>query len=233
MKIILDPGHGKTGNQYPPIPEYYEGSQMWKLANFLKLELEKLGFTVVTTRPKITDDPTLSARGSMAKGADAFISLHSNAGASATDTKPTGSVVYYSVADKAKNKTLADAIGTKVSEIMGHYYRGSMMQELSAGVDYFGVLRAAASVGCKCSILIEHGFHTNVKDANFLTKDANLLTLAKAEAKVISEFFGFNKLTMNMNIVQQKCGFDPSTMAYLAKHPYPDALFEKLANAMK
>lgn len=34
-------------------------------------------------------------------------------------------------------------------------------------------------------------------------------------------------------LVQEKTGFDNNTMEYLSKHPYPDALFLKLANAMK
>lgn len=34
-------------------------------------------------------------------------------------------------------------------------------------------------------------------------------------------------------LVQEKTGFDNNTMEYLSKHPYPDALFLKLAKAMK
>lgn len=34
-------------------------------------------------------------------------------------------------------------------------------------------------------------------------------------------------------LVQEKTGFDNNTMEYLSKHPYPDALFLKLAKAIK
>ena len=192
IKITLDPGHGRTGNPYPPQKGYYEGTQMWKLANFLKAELEKYGFQVVTTRPNVNDDPSLSARGQTAgkNGSALFLSLHSNAPASASDTKPTGSVMYYSLTD-AKNKVFADKLGNKVSEVMGHYYRGSLTREGSTkGVDYYGVIRASAQGGCKMAILIEHGFHTNIKDSSFLIVDANLQKLALEEAKVIAQYFG-------------------------------------------
>ena len=35
--------------------------------------------------------------------------------------------------------------------------------------------------------------------------------------------------TAYRNEVQKRFGFDANTMAYLERHPYPDALFEKLA----
>ena len=169
---------------------------MWKLANFLKIELEKYGFEVITTRPKLDDNPSLSARGQIAgkNGSSLFLSLHSNAPASASDTKPTGSVIYYSLTDK-NNKVLADKIGNKVSEIMGHYYRGSLTREYpnKPNVDYYGVIRAAAQSGCKAAFIIEHGFHTNVKDSSFLIADSNLQKLALEEAKVIAQYFGQEK----------------------------------------
>lgn len=191
IKITLDPGHGRTGNPYPPQKGYYEGTQMWKLANFLKVELEKYGFQVVTTRPNLNDDPSLSARGQTAgkNGSALFLSLHSNAPANASDTKPTGSVMYYSLTD-AKNKVFADKLGNKVSEIMGHYYRGSLTRVGSSGADYYGVIRAAAQSGCKAAFILEHGFHTNIKDSSFLIVDANLQILACEEANVIAQYFG-------------------------------------------
>ncbi len=42
-----------------------------------------------------------------------------------------------------------------------------------------------------------------------------------------------SQLEAAMKLVQEKTGFDNNTMDYLSKHPYPDALFLKLANAMK
>ncbi len=195
--IVLDPGHGKNGNQSPNNKKYVEGTQMWHLANKLKAALEKYGFAVYTTRPAITDNPSLHNRGAMAgnKGAVMFLSLHSNAPGQNSDgtysASVTGSVVYYSLT-RAENKALADSLGNKVSALMGHYYRGSKTKQYpdKPDVDYYGVIRAAAQSGCTCAMLIEHGFHTNVADSNYLLSDSNLQTLAEAEAAIIADYFG-------------------------------------------
>lgn len=193
IKITLDPGHGRTGNPYPPQKGYYEGAQMWKLANFLKTELEKYGFDVVTTRPRLDDDPSLTERGQTAgqNGSMLFLSLHSNAPASASDTKPTGTEIYYSMAD-SDNKFLADRLGERIAVAMNHPYRGSRTRThpTQPGVDYYGVIRESARSGCKRAFLIEHGFHTNLKDSAFLIDDENLKKLAIEEAHVIAHYLG-------------------------------------------
>lgn len=194
MRILLDPGHGQYGNPYPPQKGYYEGTQMWKLAGYLKAELEGQGFEVSTTRSKLSDNPSVQARGKMAKGHDLFISLHSNAPAVASDTGPTGTVVFYTMSTP-HIKPLADAIGKKVSEIMAHKYKGSLVREhpTRKGQDYYGVLRNAIGSGCKAGLLIEHGFHTNPKDSAFLIKDENLKKLAIAEAEIIRNYYGMKE----------------------------------------
>lgn len=203
IKIVLDPGHGQYGNPYPPREGFYEGTQMWKLSTYLKPELEKYGFEVKTTRPKVTDDPALSSRGKLAAGHDLIVSLHSNAPARASDTKPTGSVIYRTI-ETPEIKPLADALGKKVSDIMGHYYRGTLTKEhpTRKGQNYYGVLRNAMASGCKAGMLIEHGFHTNIKDSAFLIEDANLEKLAIAEAEIIAEWFG-KKEVANLNYLDQ------------------------------
>lgn len=193
IKITIDPGHGRTGNPYPPNPVYYEGTQMWKLANFLKAELERYGIEVVTTRPRLDDDPSLTERGQTAgkNGSLLFLSLHSNAPASASDTKPTGTEIYYSMTDN-ENKFLADRLGERIAEVMNHPYRGSKVRHhpTQPGVDYYGVIRESARSGCKRAFLVEHGFHTNINDASFLINDENLKKLAVAEAQVIAHYLG-------------------------------------------
>ena len=201
LKICLDPGHGKNANHSPYVKEYYEGNQMFYLGHKLKAELEKRGFEVLITREKLTDDPSLSDRGSKAgkNGCCMFLSLHSNAPGQATaedGTKYypencTGTVTYYSMT-RAENKDLADRLGKAVSEIMGHYFRGSKTREYpnKPGVDYYGVIRNAAQSGCTCAMLIEHGFHTHIADAEFLLKDENLQKIAEKEAEIIAEYFG-------------------------------------------
>ncbi len=206
--IVLDPGHGQYGNKSPNNTKYIEGTQMWHLANKLKVTLETYGFEVITTRPNITDNPSLDARGKTAgkKGACMFLSLHSNApGKNADGTytpSVTGSVVYYSMT-RTENKTLADALGNKVSEIMGHYYRGSKTRQYPSrpGIDYYGVIRSSAQSGCKCAMLIEHGFHTNIADSNFLLDGGNLQKLADAESEIIADYFGMTKTEQSEDIL--------------------------------
>lgn len=201
LKITLDPGHGKNANHSPYVSTYYEGNQMFYLAQKLKAELEKRGFEVLITRQKITDDPSLAERGSTAgkNGCCMFLSLHSNAPGQATaedgskyyPENCTGTVVYYSMT-RPENKDLSDKLGKAVSEAMGHYFRGSKTREYPnrPGVDYYGVIRNAAQSGCTCAMLIEHGFHTHIADAEFLLKDENLQKLAEIEAGIIAEYFG-------------------------------------------
>lgn len=242
IKVVLDAGHGKTGNPYPPQKGFYEGTQMWKLANYLKTELEAYGIEVITTRPDINDNPSLLTRGQTAgkNKCDLFLSLHSNAPASASDTKTTGSVVYYSVTDP-KNKILADKLGNKVSELMGHYYRGSLTRtyENNKNIDYYGVIRASAQSGCKCAILIEHGFHTNPKDSGFLIVDENLKKLAIAEAEIIADYFGVKKVVVvdpiveYKKIIQERCKFSnpDDVWKLMDTHKYKESLYKKWAES--
>ena len=150
------------------------------------------------TRKSVQEDPSLAERGKLAgkNGSKLFLSLHSNApGANkdgSYDTSISGTYVYYSLTDSG-NKALADNLGKAIASVMGHTFRGSLTREYSGqhkDWDYYGVIRNAAQSGCKAAYLIEHGFHTSLKDSNFLLIDHNLIKLAQAEAKVIAEYFG-------------------------------------------
>ncbi len=191
--IILDPGHGARGNQYPILPGTYEGTQNFRLAVHLKAELEARGFEVRLTRPTVEDDPSLEERGRMAgeNGAVLFLSLHSNAPGSATPperyNQVRGSEVYYSLADEARNAELARALNRAVVETMHTEDRGVKARSYpdQPDVDYYGVLRNSAASGCRTALLIEHGFHTNPEDAAFLSNEDCLGRLAAAEAEVL------------------------------------------------
>ena len=64
--IVLDPGHGQFGNEYPILKGRYEGTQNFRLAQHLKAALEARGFDVLLTRNAVEDDPALAARGGLA-----------------------------------------------------------------------------------------------------------------------------------------------------------------------
>lgn len=195
--IVLDAGHGRFGNPYPIMENIYEGTQNYKLACRLKACLEAKGFTVLLTRERVEDDPSLEARGRLAGdvGACLFLSLHSNAPGSATPPyvyhTVRGSEVYYSLADEPRNAEIAYALNTAVVETMGTVDRGIKTRSYpdNPRVNYYSVLRHTAAYGCPTALLIEHGFHTNSEDAAFLSDDQCLQRLAEAEAEVIDKLF--------------------------------------------
>lgn len=198
-KIVIDPGHGKTTNRSPVLPEFMEGTRNFVLGQKLKAALEKKGFLVVITRQNIEDDPSLSVRGGMARGADLFISLHSNAPSAQKDEKgqtyydPTkrGVVTCYSIKDKRETPHLCEDFTAVVSRLMNTPDLLSFSQEstVNPGRDYFGVLRSSSEAGCPYCFIIEHGFHTNLDDAKWLMSDSNLQKLADAEAELIYNWF--------------------------------------------
>ena len=52
--VVLDPGHGPLSNPYPAASGFYEGTQMYKLANFLAPRLTANGIKVIVTRKTIS-----------------------------------------------------------------------------------------------------------------------------------------------------------------------------------
>lgn len=195
--IVLDPGHGQFGNAHTTREGFYEGTQNFILASFLKTELEALGFDVRMTRDKVEDNPELAERGSMSGklGAVMFLSIHSNApGGNPSDERyprVRGAETFYSVSDCEGNAPIARDLTDAVVRTMQTENRGIKTRRYpdNESVDYYGVLRSAAASGCKRAFLIEHGFHTNPEDSAFLQNSECLAKLAKAEAEVIDKWF--------------------------------------------
>lgn len=196
--IVLDPGHGQYNNKHTTKNGFYEGTQNFILANFLRDELINKNFDVLVTRKNVEDNPSLSERGELAgkSGAAMFLSLHSNApGTSSTpDIYPTirGVETYYSITDEEKNKEIAKLLNNAVAKTMNSPNRGIKTRRHpdDEKLDFYGVIRASATSGCKQAFLIEHGFHTNPEDSAFLQDNNCLALLAKAEANIISQVFG-------------------------------------------
>ena len=195
--IVLDPGHGQFGNKHTTRDGFYEGTQNYILASFLKAELEAIGFDVRMTRERVEDDMGLVERGAMAGnlGAVMFLSIHSNApGGNPGEeryAKIRGAETFYSVSDCEGNAPIARDLTDAVVRTMQTENRGIKTRRYpdNESVDYYGVLRSAAASGCKRAFLIEHGFHTNPEDSTFLQNSECLAKLAKAEAEVIDRWF--------------------------------------------
>ena len=190
MKICLDAGHYGKYNRSPVNPAYWESDFTWKFHLMLKAELEKYGIEVVTTRAEQAKDLDLVLRGKKSEGCDLFLSIHSNACSSEGAD--------YALACCCVNGT-ADVIGHELAEtvgkIMGAAGKSNILKKKqSDGRDWYGVLRGAASVGTP-GVLLEHGFHTNRKNTEWLLNDSNLQRMAVEEAWVIAEYFGVESAT--------------------------------------
>jgi len=195
--IVLDPGHVEGYNVgYNKV--YAEGTKMFTLAYLLKEELEKYDkFEVYVTRKTLLEDPELHLRGKMASDtkSNVFISLHSNAYANST---AVGSIIFRSL--KLKN---SETLGNKLLDAIVDVMKDGCPNTFSRGVqtriysdskpttDYYGVIRGSVSYEWKpeYSYIIEHGFHTNPDECDWLTDDSNLKKLAVAEAKVLADYF--------------------------------------------
>ena len=184
-KVMIDPGHA-PGNVNRGPTGYYEYQGMWKLSNYLKEELTKRGVQADLTRTE-NQDPSLSERGKKSKGYDLFISEHSNA----HDGKVRGVEVFYSL-QRPGDKVHAQALSKAISTLMNNPDRGAKTREYpnKPGVDYYGVIRAAVSVGCPHIFLVENGFHDNPQDEAWLKQDSNLKKLAQVQADVICSILG-------------------------------------------
>ena len=206
MKICLDAGHYGKYNKSPVIGVYYESDMTWKLQGYLKTELEKKGFQVVVTRTNKDVDLALEARGKKSKDCELFLSLHSNAGSSTANYSMACCLINDKTTDIDDiSVDLGKRLADKVTEIMtGKIEAGKVYRRAgNGGTDYYGVLRGAKKVGTP-AILLEHGFHTNFENVDFLLKDENLKKLAVAEAEIIAEYFGKNNTTALDNELDKK-----------------------------
>ncbi|MCL2501453.1 MAG: N-acetylmuramoyl-L-alanine amidase [Defluviitaleaceae bacterium] len=190
MKVLIDPGHA-PGNANGGVNGYKEYAGMWKLSNFLKDILAFHGVTAALTRSE-KQDPSLEARGGMAKGYDFFISQHSNA----FNGTVRGCECFYSV-KKPNDRVIAAKLSAVVAKQMNNPDRGAKTREGNGGDDYYGVIRTAVAAGCPCVFLMESGFHDNWLDEEFLLKEINLKNIATVQAKVILEALGVGDVPGN------------------------------------
>ena len=193
IKIMIDPGHGagKAYNrgfkQVGNLTHCNEGDCNYLYAHdFLKPTLEKYGFKVDLTRGNIFQNPSLQARGLMAKDYDLLLSVHSNAASG----NVRGVEVWDSTNPKESCKALGDKICAYVSGALGTKNRGTKYRKNSKGSNYYGILRLGYA---KKNMIVEHVFHDNIEDATVYRK--NLDKTANAVARAIAEFYGLAQKT--------------------------------------
>lgn len=191
-KVCIDAGHYGKYNRSPVVPDYYESEMNWKLHNKVAAHLVAYGVEVVKTRSNQAVDLPLEARGKMAAGCDLFVSYHSNASNTASADHPLACCLVEDSRTDIDDKSVE--IGLRLAKTVEKVMQTNgeaavLRRQLNSGADYYGVLRAAKSVGVT-AVLLEHSFHTNARAANWLLVDANLDKLAAAEAADIAAWLG-------------------------------------------
>lgn len=203
--VCIDPGHGGAVGchyNYDGI-EVQEKDLNWAIACKLKSYLEANGVPCIMTRSG-DYDVSLAARVDYAKrnGATYFVSIHNNATADG-DYSDHGSMViatqsgYNACYDKSnaiarsvmsqlQGLGLSIATDFNVAATGGILHRtdSSTYPDGSRG-DYYGIIRHATNAGIP-AVIIEHAYLSNESDyRNYLSNDAQLDALARADCSGI------------------------------------------------
>lgn len=191
IKIMLDAGHFGNYNRSPVYTAYYESRMTWSLHNHLKTALEDYnGFAVGVTRASQAKDMNVYTRGTLSKGYDLFLSLHSNSSSARSTDYPL------IITQKGKTgDSLAKNLGKTIQDTMGTKQGCKVWQRLNSDgkTEYYGVLRGSKAVGTK-GMIIEHSFHTNLAATKWLFNNSNLKKMAQKEAEVLAEHYGLSKV---------------------------------------
>ena len=210
--VVLDPGHDSTHAGAIGVNGLREEVLTLKIARYCKEELQQYsGVTVYMTREsEACPNPGTSSTNDNAKrvayaksvGANVYVSIHMNSGAS----RAHGAEVYYPNSNyRSDIGAEGNKLASKVLEqlvALGLYNRGVKIENSGTGdtyadgslADKFGVIRGSKNAGFP-GIIIEHAFITNSSDAAFLSNENNLKRLGQADAAGIVNYFGLTKGT--------------------------------------
>ena len=227
MKILLISGHGAgdpgaigtfQGKQYKEADLTREVTA--SLAKVLKPYADVTIYDV--TRNAYTDyrNGVLTSRAKFSDY-DYVLEVHFNAfQADSGDGRNKGIEIFVmpSRTDTKVEQKIVDAIAK-----IGLTNRGIKKQS-------FGVISTASRAGVRASLL-EVCFIDDADDMRIYTAKTSQIISAIKDGLVVG--LGLNATTKptnaNREAVQKRFGFDDNTMAFLDKHPYPDALYLKLA----
>ena len=239
LLVVIDPGHTDNTYNAGAVKGYYESKAVYDLSLYEKAALEKRGIDVILTRER-NQDPGLYERGQMAvkKGHGyanvVFESNHSNA----FNGKAYGVTIIRS-AHLPSSEKLADRMIDAIVKVMKPstgvtYNRGVTTKIQSNGADWYGVIRGAVSGATtqgqakngpvRYDYIVEHGFHDNQKECQFLSKQENLKAIAEAKAAVIADYFGIRDKGQSGNQGSQggqhEQGTDTDSPVQNKKTPY-------------
>lgn len=205
--VVLDPGHG--GGEAGAWAKhngitYKEEEINWKISNYTMQELQKAGNIEVHLTRSYRQRMGLRDRVEVAKNleADLLVSQHINSSPSAS---PRGASVmisrgtyrpYLAKKEKKFGSYIMEELGNlgihrrfpetggmeyRMSENNSRYPNGSLR-------DYYGIVASSVEMDLP-GVIIEHAFISSPMDAKeFLSSDAKLRRLAKADARAILRY---------------------------------------------
>ncbi len=209
IKICIDAGHGVNANR-GVCTGYYESNGNFALANLVSEELEKSGFIVIKTKTNLQEDPSLEARGNMAKGCQLFLSLHSDAASNQNvsyvtairsikrpDSYTLGALLAGNIETLMKKDLPDISLSKYAGAIDGVWTR---KYPSKANTDYYSVIRNAAKYSeCKDIFLLECGHHTNLATCNWLDSSSKRKELADVIVKTIKEYYNVADTDTDVN----------------------------------
>ncbi len=190
--IVIDPGHGGTGEKNTGAIYYgmTEKDLTLKVANAMKAELEKYdNVTVYLTHTK-DEFMSLEDRAEFAKnvGADFVYSIHFNA---SLEHCFYGSEVWCSAFGKYYQQGYDfGLLASNELASLGLYQKGVKTKVGSSGKDYYGIIRHCQARGIPCDI-IEHCYLDHAYDVAFL-KDNSIdvyTALGICDATAAAKYF--------------------------------------------
>lgn len=194
-RVCIDAGHATGNKNYGH--GYYEYEGNWRRANALADEFRRRGVEVLMTKTSVSDDPSLTTRGTMAAEfhADLFISIHSDANKS---DLMRGVHIIRSIKNP-DSVELAKKLVEAVADVMGMPVRDNAVWTrrgiINPFADYYTVINKSANYSAynpkgtgrnvPFSYLMEIGYHTNAVDAKILANPAYDNKFAKAFADTV------------------------------------------------
>ena len=232
MLVCIDPGHAQSTagkRSFDGSLREYEFNRV--VALWLKYHLERHGVkTIYSCDVNTTKDISLTERCRTENNAtaDLFISIHANAHG-LTWNRANGWEIYHHE-NSANGKRLAEAIRKTSILALGLRDRGIK-------TNTFTVLTKTAMP----SVLIEHGFYTNIEECAKLKSLEFRKKCAIADAKGILNYLGIawkedgaeTAINDEISTLKNKIGLADETIEYLRAYKYGAELIHKIAKAVK
>lgn len=207
LVIVIDPGHG--GSDPGAVKNgLVEKDLNLKVAHYLREELLQYPYVkVYMTRSTTNEKPSIYDRVLMAKQlqADALVSIHFN---SSDFSYERGAEVLvaggqynqerakegHDLGDKILNHIAArgfvrERSGNNLDGLFTRLSTDGETYENGATTDYYGIVRWSMKMDVN-GIIVEHAYISNKSDAQIVSSDTALRSLAKADALGIAEYFG-------------------------------------------